>query len=128
MIVSREIAFEAFHSHKGMLTEPKHPHTWRVQVAMAGEPNEEGFICDYRAVKRTFNKLVGTKLEGRNLDEMFEYATSENLAAWVWAQLAPFFPLYSITVYEKPHSRAVYFGPEKERHGPVPEGGHWAGQ
>jgi len=110
MLVRREISFRAFHSHKGMLTEPVHSHEFTVSITMKGEPNEEGFVCDFRAVKRIFRKTVVQKLEGRNLDDFFEYATSENLAQWVWTQLTPFFPLYSIEVREKPHSSAFYFG------------------
>lgn len=116
MIVSREIQFKAFHSHHGMLFEPVHPHDFTVTVGMKGEPNEEGFICDYRAVKRLFRRIIVEELEGKNLDDYFEYATSENLAAWVWEKLEPFFPLYSIEVREKPHSKAIYYGPEGELH------------
>ena len=112
MIVSREVSFKAFHSHHGMLFEPLHPHEFHVVIAMKGEPNEEGFVCDYRAVKRLFKKLIGEKLEGKNLDEIFEYPTSENLAAWVWKELEDFFPLYRIEVREKAHSRAIYEGPD----------------
>lgn len=111
MIVSREMGFRAFHSHHGMLTEPSHEHEFRVIVSMKGEPNEEGFICDFRAVKRIFNRVAGHPLEGKGLDTLFEYPTSENIAIWIWKKLSAFFPLYSIEVREKPHSRASYFGP-----------------
>lgn len=113
MRVSREISFKAMHSHRGMLSEPVHPHEFFVRVTMEGSPNEEGFVCDFRAVKRLFNKLVSQRLEGRNLDDFFEFATSENLAVWIWEQLDTFFPLYSVEVREKPHSSAVYFGPKQ---------------
>jgi 6-pyruvoyltetrahydropterin/6-carboxytetrahydropterin synthase len=111
MLVSREISFDAFHSHHGMMSEPVHRHTFVVRLTMKGEPNEEGFVCDFRAVKRLFRRLIASRLEGRNLDDLFEFATSENLAAWVWNKLDPFFPLHSVEVREKPHSCAVYFGP-----------------
>lgn len=114
MRVSREIGFKASHSHHGMMYEPVHPHEFTVRITMEGELNEEGFICDFRAVKRLFNRLVTKELSGVNLDTIFEFATSENLAAWIWKKLDPFFPLYSIEVREKPHSSAVYFGPQGE--------------
>jgi 6-pyruvoyltetrahydropterin/6-carboxytetrahydropterin synthase len=112
LVVSREIEFRAFHSHHGMLTEPSHPHDFKVRVWMKGEPNEEGFIADFRAVKRLFRRIIVKELEGKNLDDYFEYATSENLAVWIWQKLEPFFPLHSIEVREKPHSSAHYFGPD----------------
>jgi 6-pyruvoyltetrahydropterin/6-carboxytetrahydropterin synthase len=94
-----------------MMFEPLHPHDFTVRITLEGEVNEEGFICDFRAVKRLFNRLVASELNGRNLDEVFEFATSENLAVWIWERLTPYFPLFSIEVREKPHSAAVYFGP-----------------
>lgn len=114
MVVSREIEFRALHSHHGMLSEPVHPHDFKVRVGMKGTPNEEGFIADFRAVKRLFKRIIVTELEGKNLDDYFEYATSEVLAVWVWKKLAPFFPLYFIEVHEKAHSSAIYYGPDHE--------------
>lgn len=114
MLVSREIGFRARHSHHGMLLEPSHEHDYKVTIVMQGEPNEEGFICDFRAVKRLFKRLVGNQLEGSDLDARFEFPTSENLAKWIWDELAAFFPLYSIEVREKPHSSCVYFGPDHD--------------
>jgi 6-pyruvoyltetrahydropterin/6-carboxytetrahydropterin synthase len=112
MLVSREIGFHAFHSHKGMLSEPHHDHDYKVTITMEGEPNEEGFFVDFRAVKRIFRRVVAKELDGKDLDTIFEYPTSENLAAWIWDRLTPFFPLHSIEVREKPHSSAMYFGPK----------------
>jgi 6-pyruvoyltetrahydropterin/6-carboxytetrahydropterin synthase len=109
--VTRAIGFRAQHSHHGMLCEPSHFHDYVVEITMRGQANEEGFVCDFRAVKRIFNRVVGKRLHERNLDEIFEYPTAENVAVWVWERLIPFFPLYSITVREKAHSSATYFGP-----------------
>ncbi len=114
MLVSREVGFHALHSHRGMLSEPKHAHDFNVVLTLRGEVNEEGFVVDYRAVKRLFRRLVARELEGKDLDLLFEFPTSENLAAWVWEKMEAFFPLYSVEVREKPHSRAVYFGPGRE--------------
>ena len=111
MLVSRSIGFRAFHSHKGMLSEPHHPHEFTVTLTMEGVPNEEGFVVDFRAVKRTFRRVVAKTLEGSDLDVRFAFPTSENLAVWVWDQMIPFFPLHSVEVREKPHSAALYFGP-----------------
>ena len=110
MILSREIGFSARHSHKGMLYEPSHAHNYVVRVSFEGHTNEEGFVVDFRAVKRLFLRLVTAELEGKDLDGIFEYPTAENLSKWIWAKLAAFFPLYSVEVREKPHSSAIYFG------------------
>ena len=117
MRVSREVGFRAFHSHKGMLSEPHHGHDYKVTIAMEGPLNEEGFFVDFRAVKRLFRRIVAPELEGRDLDTLFAYPTSENLAKWIWARMSLFFPLYSVEVREKPHSSALYFGPSSPRAG-----------
>lgn len=111
MFVSREIGFFARHSHRGMLLEPKHSHEYVCRITLEGEPNEEGFVCDFRAVKRIFKRVVATRLEGSDLDSLLEFPTSENLARWIWTELEPFFPLHSIELREKPHSAVVYLGP-----------------
>ncbi len=110
MRVSREVTFRAKHSHHGMLYEPKHEHDYRVVITMDGEINEEGFVVDFRAVKRIFYRVAGRELEGCDLDALFEYPTAENLSVWIWNRLISFFPLHSIEVFEKVHSRAVYYG------------------
>jgi 6-pyruvoyl-tetrahydropterin synthase len=84
-----------------------------VRITMIGEPNEEGFVCDFRAVKRLFKRVVVCDLEEKNLDELFEFPTAENLVQWIWARLIPFFPLYSLELREKSHSSVVYRGPDR---------------
>lgn len=110
MRVSREVSFRAFHSHRGMLFEPNHPHDFRVVITIESALNHEGFVVDFRAVKRTFGRVVARELEGTNLDDRFAFPTSENLAIWVWEKLSVYYPLYSVEVREKPHSAAIYFG------------------
>jgi 6-pyruvoyltetrahydropterin/6-carboxytetrahydropterin synthase len=112
MVVSREIGFRAYHSHHGMLIEPCHGHDYVVRVTMEGKPNEEGFVCDFRAVKRLFKRLIVKRLNESNLDKIMEYPTAENLSAWIWERLDPFLPLHAIEVREKPHSSVTYYGPE----------------
>ncbi|MBI4403285.1 MAG: 6-carboxytetrahydropterin synthase [Deltaproteobacteria bacterium] len=107
MLVTREVSFRARHSHKGMILEPEHEHEFTVLITIKGEPNEEGFIVDFRAIKRLFLRAIA-ELEGKNLDTIFEYPTSENLAVWIGERLAPFFPLHLVEVREKPHSRVIF--------------------
>ena len=115
MRVSREIGFHAVHSHHGMITESKHGHDYKVVLTFEGEPNEEGFVCDFRAIKRMFKRLVAEPLDGGDLDGLFEFPTAESLAIWIWNRLQIYFPLFYVEVKEKPHSSAVYFGPKGER-------------
>src|SRR5947209_8430338 len=106
MIVSREVGFHAFHSHRGMLSEPKHDHHYKVNIIMEGEPNEEGFVVDFRAVKRIFKRVVAAELDEKDLDTLFPYPTAEVLADWIADRMAQFFPVVAVEVREKPHSVA----------------------
>jgi 6-pyruvoyl-tetrahydropterin synthase len=113
VVVFRELQFRAIHSHHGMMSEPPHSHDFRLVGGIEGGLNEEGFVCDFRAVKRLVQRVVIRELEGKELDSMFEYATSENLALWAWDRLSPYYNLHSIEIWEKPHSRVAYYGPSK---------------
>ena len=115
MRVSREITFRARHSHRGMLYEPAHEHEFRVTLTMEAAMNEENFVVDFRAVKRTFRRIVARELEGTDLDAIFPFPTAEAMAVYVWDKMEKFYPLYSIEVREKPHSTAIYFGPKEAR-------------
>lgn len=115
MRVSREIAFRARHSHRGMLYEPAHEHEFRVTLTLEAPVNEESFVVDFRAVKRTFRRIVARRLEGADLDQLFPYPTAEALAMYVWEAMEKFYPLYAVEVREKPHSTALYFGPGGEK-------------
>lgn len=110
MVVTREMEFKASHSHRGMLFEPHHEHLYKVKLVMDAPLNEEGFVVDFRAVKRLFKRVVGSELEGRDLDTVFDYPTAENLARWIWQKMGVFFPLVEVQVNEKPHSAAIYRG------------------
>lgn len=111
MRVSREITFRARHSHRGMLYEPSHEHEFRVTLTVEAPLNEEGFVVDFRAVKRTFRRIVARQLEGADLDRVFPFPTAEAMAVYVWDAMQKFYPLHSVEVREKPHSTAVYYGP-----------------
>lgn len=93
-----------------MLLEPSHGHDYVVKITMEANVNEEGFVADFRAVKRLFLRLIVKELDKKNLDLLFEYPTAEVLSKWIWERLQLFLPLKSIEVREKPHSSVVYSG------------------
>lgn len=96
------------------MIEPVHSHNYKVVLTFEGLPNEEGFVCDFRAVKRIFKRVVLNSESEIDLDQIMEFPTAENMAQEIWKRLSPFFDLYSVEVAEKPNSWAVYHGPEHE--------------
>ncbi len=110
-LVGREFSFLAYHSHHGMITEPSHSHRYRVRLTMKLPVNEEGFTFDFRVMKRLFYRVIQVEIENKNLDELFEFPTSETLSLWIWQKMSLFLPLYSLEIWEKPTAKTMYFGP-----------------
>jgi 6-pyruvoyltetrahydropterin/6-carboxytetrahydropterin synthase len=116
--LEKTFTFEAAHvlpkTPEGHKCRRLHGHSFRVDVAVAGEVDEgAGWLVDYADIKDAFAPL-SDQLDHRYLNEIrgLENPTSENLAAWIWERLAPRLPgLSRITVHETCDVRCRYFGP-----------------
>jgi 6-pyruvoyltetrahydropterin/6-carboxytetrahydropterin synthase len=114
--------FEAAHylpnlpeSHK---CRRMHGHSFRVEVYVAGEVNEEaGWVMDFADIKESF-KVIEERLDHRLLNEIegLENPTSENLARWIWRHLKPKLQgLTRLVVRETCTAGCVYRGSENEQ-------------
>jgi len=103
--IVKEFGFEAAHtfSHKpaGHENTRVHGHSFKVEVALTGEPNEAtGCVVDFEDLSRALN-LVRSKLDHHFLNDLPGLATPslENLSRWIAEQLRPDFPqLAQVTV------------------------------
>ncbi len=90
-----------------------HGHSFKVEIAVAGECNPKlGWLMDYADITVAF-KLVWKKLDHRYLNEIpgLKNPTSEEIAVWIWKRLKPKLPLLvEIVVAETCTARAVYRG------------------
>lgn len=90
-----------------------HGHSFRVEVAVAGECDPKlGWLMDYAEVSAAFKPIL-KQLDHYYLNEIpgLENATSENVARWIWERLKPALPLLSeIVVAETCQSRCIYRG------------------
>ena len=110
--------FEAAHllprAPEGHKCRRLHGHSFRIDVAVAGEVDErEGWLVDYAVLKEAFAPVM-ERLDHRYLNEIegLENPTSEVLAAWIWERLVPRLPgLARVTVHETCDTRCHYFGP-----------------
>jgi 6-pyruvoyltetrahydropterin/6-carboxytetrahydropterin synthase len=69
---------------------------------------------DFGEIRRTVTPIIGA-LDHRLLNDIpgLENPTSENLARWLWGQLAAKLPgLSRVTVSETPGTRCIYWGEE----------------
>jgi len=94
-----------------------HGHSFQVEVAVAGECDPElGWVMDYADISSAFHP-VWQQLDHNYLNEIGGLAnpTSENVAVWIWEQLAPGLPLLrEIVVAETCTARCVYRGDQNQ--------------
>lgn len=103
--IVKEFGFEAAHSfgHKpaGHENTRVHGHSFRVEVALAGEPDAKtGCVVDFEILTAALNDVRG-KLDHHFLNDLpgLGIPSLENIAQWIAGQLSPGFPaLQSVTV------------------------------
>lgn len=90
-----------------------HGHTFLVEVYVEGDVSDSsGWVVDFGDLK-TLVKPYVDQLDHTYLNDIegLENPTSENIARWLWARLAPGIKgLAKIVVKESPTSGAVYTG------------------
>lgn len=106
--ISVKSSFCAKHSHTGLLNEPSHKHNFIYTITLKGPINNEGFVSDFREVEQVLNKLNST-LEGKDLNDILPFPTTENLALFLFEKIKKELPLSSkITLQEKENYFVTY--------------------
>lgn len=122
--------FTAAHSHDGTLNEPSHEHHFTYQVTFFGPLNSEGFLIDFREVAQFLQTHINSYLDHADLNALFPYPTTENLAIWIFEHVRAQYPqLVRVRVYEAPDRWADYNGeenPAQQLHEPTPVQTHHA--
>jgi 6-pyruvoyltetrahydropterin/6-carboxytetrahydropterin synthase len=93
--VHHEFVFDAAHHFpglpKGHRYQGMHGHSFRVVVTISGEPDEaSGFVVDLEELERSCARLH-ERLDHSVLNDALglEKPSLENIARWIWTQLAP---------------------------------------
>lgn len=91
MIVVRRFEFQASHRlprHPGKCRN-LHGHTYFLEVWCEGPVDpDSGMVLDFGDVKRVVNDRVLDLLDHSHLNDRLENPTAENIAEWIWQQLA----------------------------------------
>jgi 6-pyruvoyltetrahydropterin/6-carboxytetrahydropterin synthase len=89
-----------------------HGHNYKMFVAVEGEVDPRtGMIADFGVLKQVVQEHVLARVDHRNLNDILDNPTAENIARWVWETLQPHLPgLAEVRLYEIPDSCVTYRG------------------
>ena len=100
-----EFEIDFAHTLKGhpKCSQP-HGHTSRIIVEVEGEVKkgptyQDNMILDFDEMKKTCWNVI-SQLDHKDLDKMFDFPTSENIAAWIFENLKGKIPLSSVRFFE----------------------------
>lgn len=103
-------SFTASHGHDGTLAEGTHAHRFVYEVTFYGPLNKEGYLLDFREVKKALSSIV-SPLKGKDLNKLFTNPTTETLCLWIYAEVTKKLPhLHSVKLAEAPDRWIVYKG------------------
>ncbi len=90
-----------------------HGHNYRFFVALEGEVDPaSGMIIDFGVVKQAVQEHILARVDHRDLNDVLENPTAENIARWIWETLEGRLPgLCEVRLYEIPDSCVTYRGP-----------------
>lgn len=117
MLIAKEFTFDAAHKllrYKGKCAN-LHGHTYKLHVVLSGVVRKNGIVVDFTDVKRIVNNKVISVLDHQYINDVIKQSTAENIAIWIWDQLAKSLPLYEIKLWETPTNFVVYQGPDYEK-------------
>lgn len=121
MQIFKEFAFDAAHLldflPEGHPCTRLHGHSFRVEVVIDGQPDENGMILDLGKVEEELSR-VRSELDHTYLNEIegLEKPTLERLTQWIWQRLeGPLGGLSQITIRrDTSREGCTYFGPNGE--------------
>jgi len=89
-----------------------HGHNYKFFVTVEGDVDPAtGMIADFGTIKDVVAQEVLARVDHRNLNDVLENPTAENIARWIWEALVPRLPaLAEVRLYEIPDSCVTYRG------------------
>lgn len=91
MKVTRKFIFSAAHhltDYYGKC-EQTHGHTYELLVTVEGPIQENGMVVDFSLLKKVVEDEALVHLDHRDLNDIFENPTAENITLFVWKKLKP---------------------------------------
>jgi 6-pyruvoyltetrahydropterin/6-carboxytetrahydropterin synthase len=90
-----------------------HGHNYKFFVAVEGAVDPAtGMITDFGKLKEVVGEHVLARVDHRDLNDVLENPTAENIARWIWESLhGRLAGLVEVRLYEIPDSCVTYRGP-----------------
>ncbi len=117
MVIRKTFRFEAAHVlpfHPGKCAR-LHGHSYRFEVAVTGPLQTSGpatgMVVDFDDLSAIVRPNVVDRLDHSSLNDLIANPTAEEIARWIWAELAPRIAgLSEIVVWETQNACAVVRG------------------
>lgn len=119
MRLTRLFTFSAAHhltDYYGECERP-HGHTYRLAVTVEGPVAKNGLVVDFAVLKKVVERKVISKVDHRDLNELFKNPSAENIAIWAWKTLKnigkdtkTIIKLVEITLWEGDNTSVTYAG------------------
>jgi len=114
-LLTKEFTFDAAHnltSYHGKC-EKLHGHTYKLQITVTGEKNQEDMVVDFLQLKDLVKSEVLNLLDHAYINDVIPQPTAENIAEWIFKRLASrvggsHYELYEVAVWETPTSFVRY--------------------
>lgn len=116
VVLNRLFRFEAAHrlpKHRGVCFN-LHGHSYGLRVALeTGIDPDTGMGCDFSDIDATVRERVLALADHRNLNDVLDNPTAENICVWIWGQLDGALPgrLVEIELHETEDCSCIYRGP-----------------
>lgn len=115
LCVVKEFTFDAAHNlvkYHGKC-EKLHGHTYKLQIVVCGERDEEGMVIDFVLLKDIVKKEVLDILDHSYINEIIEQPSAENIAEWIYNRLEKVlsterYHLKEVRLWETPTSFVIF--------------------
>jgi 6-pyruvoyltetrahydropterin/6-carboxytetrahydropterin synthase len=77
-----------------------HGHTYKLEVVVEGKKRKDGMVLDFNELGKVVNATVVEVLDHRNLNEIIDNPTAENIAVWIFKKLEHKISVKSVRLWE----------------------------
>jgi len=116
MLLSKVFHFDSAHFLPGYegKCEKLHGHTYKLEITIAGEMNDEGMVLDFARLNRIVQEQVIGILDHNSLNDLMVNPTCEEISLFIWRKLTSEVNLYSIRLWEGKNNSVTVFREDVE--------------